>query len=146
MTIREPFALPAGAQQSIRAEGILTGFAFGSLKVKLLWGLTLASIVRNSTYVIELTPKKRFQENEEATRYLRSIVDSANFHYALLCALSEISMHQRTTADQLEGAREFVRTLLNLAEVEQPQPALPTKRLVLHPDTRKHPENPQRSD
>jgi hypothetical protein len=90
--------------------------------------------------MIELTPKKRFLENDEATRYFRSIADNGNFHYAVMVSLSELSLRQTTTAEQLAGARNFISILLNIAEVEPPRSDLPQKKLVLHPDTRKPPE------
>jgi hypothetical protein len=95
--------------------------------------------------MIELTPKKRFLANEEATRYFRPVADSPAFHHALSTALAEFSMHTAATAEQLDGVRAYIRILLNLAEIETSPGQLPVKRLVMHPDTRKSNET-QRAD
>lgn len=98
--------------------------------------------------MIELTPKKRFLANEEACRYLRSLVGNDIFHHALTSSMTELAMRQTTGADHLAGARAFLSILLNLAEIEQSPAQIPMHRVTLHPDTRKKTEspNPQRSD
>jgi hypothetical protein len=92
--------------------------------------------------MIELQPKKRFLDNEDATRYFRSVADHPLFHQALALSLAELSLRQSTTGEHLAGARAFIHILQNLAEIEPERPQLPARRIMLHPDTRKKPETP----
>lgn len=95
----------------------------------------------------ELTPKARYQENEEAARLWRGVVDSGSFHNTLTYALAEFSQNYHPTTEELNGARTFLGVLLNLAEVEQAPSKLPPKRLSIISDTRKQPtQQTQRSD
>lgn len=89
--------------------------------------------------MISLTPKKSFQENEDAVRSFRAIVDSKHFHFALTQALAEYTINHAPTADELRGMRSFLNIFLNLAEVETEMPTFPTKRLEIIADTRKAP-------
>lgn len=87
--------------------------------------------------MISLNPKKSFQENEDASRSFRAIVDSHHFIFAVNQAVSEFSLNHAPTADELRGMRSFLNIFLNLAEPETEMPTFPTRRLEIITDTRK---------
>lgn len=91
---------------------------------------------RNLGSVIELAPKKRFQENEEAVRQFRIIVDSKTFQAALSDAVAEYAVTTSPTTEQLNGVRSFISLLLNFAENEVPLPQFPQKRVSIVENTR----------
>lgn len=70
---------------------------------------------------MDLNPKERFLKGEYAKVFADISVNPA-FHAAIEVALSETQLHPPKGSDaaanwnRLEGAKEFARTLLNLAE------------------------------
>ena len=97
--------------------------------------------------MITLSPKKAFQENEEAVRVFRGIVENPNFRLALLHATVEFFHRQPVpTSDQIAGVNAFVDLLMNLGEADQPMPTFPVKRISVIADTRKNPSQPARHD
>ena len=97
--------------------------------------------------MITLSPKKAFQENEDAVRSFRAIVDSNHFRFAATQAVAEFTLNSRPTTDELSGARKFLDVLLNMAETEAPAPQFPHRRLAVIEDSRtvkpKTPEPPK---
>jgi hypothetical protein len=102
-----------------------------------LFTLTPSIPVANLLAVISLTPKKRFQETEELAKSFRSIVTSNTFEAGITQALAEYTMTRAPTGEQLDGVRTFIGVLLNMAEVEQALPNLPSKHISLSPDLRR---------
>jgi hypothetical protein len=71
--------------------------------------------------MILLQPKKNFIEgNNDAVKELRKVVQSSNFHLALVFALSEYVYTRTPTAEQILGVNEFTDVLLNLAMEDPP--------------------------
>lgn len=102
--------------------------------------------------MIELQPRQRFQDNTEAVRQFRTLVDSNQFKDILAQAVADYAINSRPTSEQLDGVRTFVSLFLNFAEKPAAPPQFPVKRLTLHPDSRKaaaeaanekHPQQPQ---
>ena len=93
--------------------------------------------------MIELTPQKRFLENEEGVKYFRSIVDSNQFHSILTLALAEYSLRNFPSSEELQGAKAYISVLLNFAETPQPVPQYPIKRVQIIEDTRQHTIKPK---
>lgn len=85
--------------------------------------------------MIALSPKKRFQENEDAVRAFRAIVDSDHFQLALTYATAQYFQSNPTT-DEVIGANSFLKVLMAMAETEQLIPIMPIKRLEIISDTR----------
>lgn len=74
---------------------------------------------------MDLNPKERFLKSEHAKAFADMTITPA-FQHALEVALSETQLHPPKGSDaaanwnRLEGAKEFARTLLNLAELPLP--------------------------
>lgn len=94
----------------------------------------------------ELQPKAAFQHNEDAMRTWRAVVDNPVFNQGMMIAMADYCLNGKPTADELNGARTFIRILLNLAEIEQPLSQLPIRRATLRPDTRGVKADTQRAD
>lgn len=83
---------------------------------------------------MDLEPKARFLKSEHAKKFADISVDPA-FHHAIEVALSETQLHPPKGSDaaanwnRLEGAKEFARTLLNLAELPTPTRRVPRENL-----------------
>jgi len=90
-----------------------------------------------------LSPKKAFQENEDAMRAFRAIVDNSHFNIAMTQALAEFVVLDRPTTEELDGVRKFLKLLLSMAEVEQPMPHFPVKRMQVISDSRGKPSQPE---
>lgn len=78
---------------------------------------------------IEFSPKKQFQESNDACRELLTVVGSGNFQKALSASLSEYVHKNLPTADQLRAVNVFIDTLLKLPTTEEPMPLYPVKQL-----------------
>ncbi len=63
------------------------------------------------------TPKLLFQKNKDLRDQLAAVTQSDWFAQCLVFARAEM-LESGITADQLEGARRFVRVLVELPEVE----------------------------
>lgn len=83
---------------------------------------------------MDLNPKDRFLKSEHAKKFADISADPA-FHHAIETALSETQLHPPKGSDaaanwnRLEGAKEFARTLLNLAELPPPTRRVPRENL-----------------
>ena len=85
---------------------------------------------------MNLTPKKDFQVKKQFADAHRELVVSTQFREALNAALIDQVMDLRDTHDpvvaaaeyqRIMGAREFIQSLLNIAEMPKSPPApLPT--------------------
>jgi hypothetical protein len=73
-----------------------------------------------------LSPKARFLKKAEEAKHHQSLVQSDSFQNALTVALAEMQMNlpkgdnpakSWDAHSRMVGAREFIHTLLNLAEV-----------------------------
>ena len=96
----------------------------------------------------DLTPKTAFQSDEELTRKWRAIVDNSTFQHGLMMSMAEYSLKWNPSAEELSGARKFIEVVLNLAEVDTPQPKMPVRRVSVISDTRgaTPPKPTQRAD
>jgi hypothetical protein len=90
-----------------------------------------------SKRMITLSPRKAFQENEEAVKAFRSLVHSKYFQSAVTQSLAELVTSERITAEELAGAKKYISTLLNIAEPDFPMPEYPVKRLSTVHETRR---------
>lgn len=71
--------------------------------------------------MILLQPKKSFLEGDNiSVKELAKIVQSSNFHLALIFAMSEYVSTRSPTAEQILGVNEFTDVLLNLPFEDQP--------------------------
>jgi hypothetical protein len=71
--------------------------------------------------MILLEPKTHFLEGDSAiVKELAKVVQSANFHHAIVFAIGEYVSTRSHTAEQLYGVNEFVNVLLNLPFKEEP--------------------------
>lgn len=84
-----------------------------------------------------LQPKSRFQRTDDSKK-LQDIVVSEPFQNALTVALAQMQLNQASptnpptawdSANKMAGAKEFIHTLLNLAEKEKEPTRLPDKNL-----------------
>lgn len=79
---------------------------------------------------MNLSPRQRFLKTPEAKAH-SDLVDSPSFQHALEVALSEMQLAPPKGTDaqanwnRLEGAKQFITILLNLAE-----PPVPAKRRI----------------
>lgn len=71
--------------------------------------------------MILLQPKKNFIEGDDAAvKEFRKVVQSSNFHLALVFAMTEYVSTRTPTAEQIMGVNEFTDVLLNLPFQEEP--------------------------
>lgn len=69
---------------------------------------------------VTLEPKLSFQKNETQTKAFRDIVDSDHFKEGVHKAIAEFVLFKKPSAEELEGVRRFLETLLNMAEKPEP--------------------------
>jgi hypothetical protein len=87
--------------------------------------------------MIALSPKLQFQQQETASKSFRTVANSSDFQTALAFALAEFAHTRGPTTEQLNGARSFVGTLLNLCERDEPQRAMKFTSIDhINPDTK----------
>lgn len=79
--------------------------------------------------MIELKPKKVFQQHEPVKKELAVVTNSDNFQFALSFALAEFVSRSTPSAEQLAAVRGFIAVLLNLPMEDEPLPVFPTKTL-----------------
>jgi hypothetical protein len=88
---------------------------------------------------MDLTPRLRFQENKEYTTFHKELVVSDRFRAAAEASLLQTILAQPETDDpvvsaanwhRLEGARAFLKTLLNVAESSRTLPDKPPQNLT----------------
>jgi hypothetical protein len=80
--------------------------------------------------MLSLSPSLHFQKyNKDAAAELHSAVRTGWMAAALTCALSEMAFGNAST-EELNGARKFIKTFMNMAEeIVPPTPQLPNKEL-----------------
>jgi hypothetical protein len=88
---------------------------------------------------MDLQPRTRFQENKAYVSAHKELVVSDQFRAACEAALAQITVGLPETDDpaeaaanwhRVEGARAFLKTLLNVAESAPLSPAKPTENLT----------------
>lgn len=88
---------------------------------------------------MDLTPRLRFQENKEYVSFHKELVVSDRFRAATEAALLQTVLAMSETDDpavsaanwhRLEGARAFLKALLNVAESGPSLPAKPPQNLA----------------
>lgn len=70
--------------------------------------------------IVTLEPKIAFQKNEVQTKAFREIVDSEHFKEGVHKAIAEFVWFKKPSAEELEGVRRFMETLLNMGEKPEP--------------------------
>jgi len=87
---------------------------------------------------MNFTPKQRFQENKQYTEAHRELVVSDRFRAAAESALLHLVMDLSDCSDpataaanwhRIEGARSYVRSIINLGEVGKALPEPPPQNL-----------------
>lgn len=85
-----------------------------------------------------ITPKDRFKTNKDFAKAHSDLVMKESFKIAIETALLEMQLRQSgplgvqegmITQSKMEGAKEFISTLLNLTEAASPPPARPPSNL-----------------
>lgn len=78
-----------------------------------------------------LSPKEQFLSIEDVSNKWRSMARAELFLTVLTYSFSEYALTQEPTAEQIRGVRNFIETLLNLAEPKSPPRApFPDRRLT----------------
>lgn len=68
------------------------------------------------------TPKQLFLKSETAKVH-RSLVQQSSFRHAVDTALLQLVLEGNSSGDWLQGAKDYIRILLSLAD--EPRPARP---------------------
>ena len=90
--------------------------------------------------IVELKPKESFQKDEEQSKAFRLIMDSPVFKEGVHKAIAQFVLFHKPTAEELEGVRRFLATLMNMAEKEEPlaqQPIMQSISVFKQPPPRK---------
>lgn len=79
---------------------------------------------------MQLNPKQRFNKNKVAADFHATVISKDEFHSALEAALCQMELEMPavvnpaqdvTTASQMNGARKFISTFLNLTTLDVPK-------------------------
>jgi len=80
---------------------------------------------------MQLNPKQRFNKNKIAADFHATVISRDEFHYALEAALVTMELEMPavvnpaqdvTTASQMNGARKFISTFLNMTNSDKIAP------------------------
>jgi hypothetical protein len=82
---------------------------------------------------IVLEPKKAFQKSDDQTKAFRAAIDSDVFKEGVHKAIAQFVLYHKPSAEELEGVRQFMKTLLNMGEKEEPEVREPFMRSISTP-------------
>src|SRR5579863_1829314 len=81
--------------------------------------------------MVELSPKNLFQSNPDQMKAFGDMAHSPVMQIAVSLALTHFSLSDNPTAEEMAGAKKFIKRLLNLSERDETV-STPTFRSISH--------------
>jgi hypothetical protein len=80
--------------------------------------------------MVTLSPKQMFQASDDNVKLFGTMAHSSTMQIALALALTQFSISDNPTAEEMSGAKKFIQRFLNMGERDETPTVTPYKSIA----------------